>query len=141
MPIFTILSWANAGQPPKPASVVAAVPAMKVRRLSLMLSSLLFRLGEPRPVAEFPFRSAPGMAKRPHQEVIADIVVDLGEAERLQHQKADDQRAVEHQRDMRAQIAAERQARRARDGADQIIQHNGREQNECRAEETAEDTA
>src|SRR3954462_5946104 len=141
MPIFTILSWANAGPPPRPASVVAAVPAIKVRRSSLMLFSLLFRLGEPRPVAEFLFWSAPRMAKRPHQEVIADIVVDLGEAERLQHQKADDQRAVEHQRDMRAQIAAEREAGRARDGADQIVQHDRREQDECRAEETAEHAA
>ena len=50
-------------------------------------------------------RLSSGMAEWPDQEVVADIVVDLGKAERFQHQEADDQRAVEHQRDMRAQIA------------------------------------
>src|ERR1700730_13393723 len=106
MPIFTTLSCAKTGVL-KPASVVAAVPAIKVRRSSFMLSSFSFRLDDPRPVAGISLKLSSGMAERPDQEVIADIVVDLGKAERLQHQKADDQCAIEHQRDVGAQVAAQ----------------------------------
>ena len=41
-------------------------------------------------------RSSPGMAERPHQEVVADIVVDLGEAERLQSLDEIERRHVLH---------------------------------------------
>ena len=40
------------------------------------------------------------MAERPDEKVVARVVVNLGEAQRLEQQEADDQSAIEHQRNV-----------------------------------------
>src|SRR3981081_3882626 len=60
---------------------VAAVAARNLRRLSFISgSSLCFRF-EPSPLS---------VTKRPYEKVVANVIVDFGETERLPEQKADD---------------------------------------------------
>src|ERR1700757_2386775 len=91
----TFSSAASAGR--SPIRAVAAVLATKLRRVSFMSSSLFtVGLNDPQP-AGCCIHLSPGRAERPDQKVIADIVVDLGKPKRLDQQKQDDQRAVQHQ--------------------------------------------
>src|SRR5262245_25146394 len=135
----TFSSAASAGR--SPAKAVAAVLATKLRRVSFMSSSSYTRRKRSQPALVAFTLSAPGRAERPDQKIIANIVVNFGESKRLEQQKQDDERAVEHQRQVRAQIGGKLDAEKARDGADQIVEHDRRKQNEAGAEKASEYTA
>src|SRR5271169_6143758 len=133
---MTFSSAAPAGR--MPIRAVAAVLATKLRRVSFISSSLCCRLQGPPPAAAV---SPPGRAERPDQKVIAHIVVDFGEAQRLDDQERYDKRAVEHQRQVSPQIRAERDPKSSGSKPDKVVEDDRREQYQARAEEAAKHAA
>ncbi len=87
------------------------------------------------------YLSMPRVAEGPNEKVIAHVVVDLGKAERLIKQKADNQRAIKHKWNMRDDIRIEGQIECRRHRTYEIVEKDRRQQHKARAEKAAEHAA
>src|SRR6185295_14851630 len=72
------------------------------------------------------------------EKVVAQVVVDLCKTEWLEHQKADDQRTVEHERDVRQDLGVQWQMESRGQRADKIVEEDRRKQHESGAEKAAQ---
>src|SRR5690606_24191046 len=85
--------------------------------------------------------STSGMAEGPDQEVFAKVVVDLGEAQRLEQQEADDERAIDHQGHVRDHVGGNVDPAAGRQPRHEVGQENRREQHEAGPQKAADGTS
>src|SRR6478672_13501029 len=74
------------------------------------------------------------VAEGPHQQVVADVGVELAEAHRLDQQEADDERAVDRVRQVRQRLDTDLRAGEPRRAGDQLVDLPRHEQDEAGAE-------
>src|SRR5690606_16064736 len=117
----------SCAQPGPDASASAVAPASAVTIDLLIISSISL--------------SMPRVAEGPNEKIVAHVVVDLCKSERLVEQKADNQRAVEHEWNVRNDLRIHRQVERDCERVDEVVQEDRCEEDEARAEEAAEHAA